>query len=1129
VYEPIRFASPATLRQSGTEAFQKRYSFVNALLELEITRQFTRQLRAMLVCTILLSALTVGKAQSGGATGTIVGTVVDSTGAVIPGAQVSITEADTNVTQQTTTSAAGTFSVASLKPGTYRVTVVAKGFSTTTALNVELTVASEARVDLKLAPGSEQQTVNVNAEAISLDTENGAIGQVVTGEEIVDLPLNGRNFTQLLLLNSGAVSSSGEQGSLRANEGGSLTIQGSRPTSNQYFLDGININDTYYQTPAVVPSIDILQEFQEQTKGYSAAYGGGANQLNISTRSGANQVHGTAYDFFRNDALDAKGYFTPAGAKNPPLRQNQFGYVLSGPVVIPHLYNGHNKTFFLANYEGLRSKTSTNNFRTVPTVAEKGGQFTDPIVNPFTKVPYANNFIDPSTFSTLATNSLSHIPDPNSTAQQGNYFVTFSLPTDSDQQTYRFDQAIGTHDNIFGRYTQTAYVATSQSTGGSFAEGLANFSETSKSVVGSWTHTFSSTLLNQARFGYMSEGANLEGQPTTAAALNALGLQNLYPFSPDLPFPFFGFRGDNLSGFGGDTVIQQYNEQPYSISDAVTWNVKRHTISFGMDVRWWHTYQNNPSPPELTFDGSGSGDPFADYLAGYVAQATALAPTPYAPTIASSNAVAYSFRYFAPWIQDDWKVSQKLTINAGLRYDFNKKPVEDLDRVFWLDPNIPGGGEYTANKSIIASGIGGSLYAYGGEHFPGPAQVLNFAPRVGFAYRPSDNDKTVVRAGYGIFYDTAETKEADDGGGYPFAEQVSLMDVSSTSLFPVTPALAPVTSTDLGFLFIQTARTHTPYMQDWQLSVEREIFAGWKAEVDYLGSKGTHLLGRVWENAPTKWDPANPTPVSARIPYPNIGLILDHFYDFYSNYNALQAKLEHSGRNYSAILGYTYSHSLDDKSSEAGINGDTSGNGPQNEYDFNADYSSSSFDITNSFVGSFTADLPFGKGRHYLAGSSRALDALVGGWQVNGIVTLRTGFPFSVAATDINFINQCFGQRADVVGNPKAGGFHKGVDEWFNTSSFVQPAEGNYGDSSRDILRAPGVENVDASFFKSFALVERLNLQTRFEGFNLFNHTNFGFPNATVPQSASLPNPSYGTIGSAASGRIIQIAAKLIW
>jgi hypothetical protein len=1089
----------------------------------------------MLACMMLLLTLTNSKAQSGGATGTIVGTVVDSTGALIVGAQVSITETDTNVTNKTTTSSSGTYTVAALKPGTYSVTAVAKGFSTTTVTGVVLVVGSEQRADLKLAPGSEQQTIDVPAQAVNLDTENAAIGQVVTGEEIVDLPLNGRNFTQLLLLNSGAVSSSGEQGSLRANEGGSLTIQGSRPTSNQYYLDGININDTYYQTPAVVPSIDILQEFQEQTKGYSAAYGGGANQLNMSTRSGSNQVHGTAYDFFRNDALDAKGYFASPGSKNPPLRQNQFGYVLSGPVFIPHLYNGHGKSFFLANYEGLRSKTSTINFRTVPTIAEKQGHFTVPIVNPFTKVPYALNYINPSTFTQLATNSLSHFPDPNYSGTQGNYKVVFSLPTNSDQQTYRFDQTFG-HESFFVRYTQTSYAATSQSTGGSFAEGLGIFNETSKTVVGSWTHTFTNNLLNQARFGYLSEGANLVGEPTTPAALNALGLKNIYPYSPDIPFPLISFRAGGYSPAGGDAVIQEYNEQPYSISDAVSWNHKKHAISFGLDVRWWHTDQNNPGPVELGYDGSGTatpaaggttvpgtGDAFADYLTGYVAQATSLTPTPYAPTVATSNQVAYSFKYFAPWVQDDWKVSPKLTINAGIRYDLNKKPVEDLDRVFWIDPNIPGGGLYTANKSIIDQGLGGTLYAYGGEHFPGPSQNKNFAPRVGFAYRPSDNDKTVIRAGYGIFYDTVETKEADDGGGYPYGTQASLQYVPDTSLFPATSALAPVTSGNLGFLFIQTARTHTPYMQDWQLSVEREIFPGWKAEADYLGSKGTHLLGRVWENAPTQYNPANPTPVSARVPYPNIGLILDHFYDFYSNYNALQAKLEHSGSGYSAILSYTYSHSLDDKSSEAGINGDTSGNGPQNEYNFNADYSSSSFDITHSFVGSITADLPFGKGKRYLGNSPGALNAVVGGWQVNGIVTLRTGFPFSVAGTDIGFLNESFGQRANVVGNPNPRGFKKNVNDWFSIPSFAQPPVGQFGNSSRDILRMPGVENVDASFFKSFQLVERLNLQTRFEGFNLFNHTNLGGPDN------NLADPTVGVIGSSAPGRIIQIAAKFIW
>jgi len=1115
---------------------KERHGFIGAFLDLQITRQANRHSWAMLVCTLLLMGATLGRAQSGGATGTIVGSVVDSTGALIAGAQVSITEADTNVSTQTTTSPSGSYTVAFLKPGRYRVTVVAKGFEKTTVLNVVLVVGSEQRVDVKLAPGSDQQSISVNAQVVGLDTENAAVGQVVTGEEIVDLPLNGRNFTQLLLLNSGAVSNSGEQGEYRSNEGNALTIQGSRPTSNQYFLDGININDTYYQTPAVVPSIDILQEFQEQTKGYSAAYGGGANQINLSTRSGTNLIHGTAYDFFRNDALDAKGYFTPAGSKNPPLHQNQFGYVLSGPVVIPHLFDGHNRSFFLANYEGLRSETSSVIFAIVPTVAEKGGQFTVPIVNPFTKVPYPNDFIDPSTFSKLAINSLSQFPNPNVSLPQGNYESVLTFPTNADQQTYRFDQAIGKNDSLFVRYTQTSYGDTSIGSGGAFADGEGFFTETSKSVASSWTHTFSPNLLNQARFGYLSEGANLVGVPTTPAAYSALGLQNIYPYSPTIPFPLIGFRNAEYSSAGGWAVIQQFNEQPFTISDAATWNIKRHTISFGMDVRWWHTDQNNPGPVELTYDGSGTavpapggttvpgtGDSFADYLTGYVAQVTALTPTQYAPTVATSNQVAYSFRYFAPWIQDDWKVSPRLTVNAGIRYDFNKKPFEDLNRVFWLDPNIAGGGLYTANDTIIKQGIGGSLYAYGGEQFPGPSQVLNFAPRAGFAYRPSSDDKTVVRAGYGIFYDTVETKEADDGGGYPFGTNLTYQYINSADIFPATPAFAPVTSADLGFLFIQTAHTHTPYMQDWQLSVEREVAPGWKAELDYLGSKGTHLDGRVWENAPTQYNPADPTPASARVPYPNIGYILDHYYVFHSDYNALQAKLEHSGKAISTILSYTYSHSLDDKSSEAGINGDTSGNGPQNEYNFNADYSSSSFDITHTFVGSFIAALPFGRGKRYLADSPKGFDAIVGGWQVNGIVTLRTGFPFSIAATDVDFLNEAFGERANVVGNPKAGGFTKGVNEWFNTSSFAQPAIGDFGDSSRDIERAPGVENVDASFFKSFSLFERLKLQTRFEGFNLFNHTNLGFPTANVS------SPTNGTIGSAAPGRIIQIAAKFIW
>jgi hypothetical protein len=1086
------------------------------------------------LCAILTANMLL--AQSGGATSTLVGTVTDATGAAVVGATVSITETGTNTTQVTTTSSSGTYAVASLKPATYQVTASMAGFSTSVAKGVVLAVGQEQRLDMKLATGAVTETVNVKTDTTNLDTDNAAIGQVVTQKEIVDLPLNGRNFTQLLLLNSGAVQNTGEQGAYRANEGNALSIQGARPSSNQYFLDGISINDTYYQTPAVVPSIDALQEFQEQTKGYSAAYGGGANQINLNTRSGTNQLHGTAFDFLRNNALDARSYFDVGSI--PPLRQNQFGYTLGGPIFIPKLYDGRNKSFFLANYEGQRTTTSQSLFANVPTAAELSGLFpaSEVIVDPVTKVPYPGNQIPQSAFSTFAKAGFSQFPAPNSSLPQGNYFYQLPLPIHSDQQTYRFDQNLSSHDSFFVRYTQTDYVLTT-SGGGSFANGDNFLDETSRNLAASWTHSFSPNILNQLRFGWLHEVVELTGVSASSAGYEAFGLQNLYPFSQFTTYPLINFRNNQYSAVGGtDHAPQSYDQPSYSISDALTWSKGSHTVSMGADVRWWTGYNNTFNSPTFTFDGSftgvpaadggtepNTGDPLADYLLGYAALAQSQQPTAFAPTASGANDVLFHFLQVAPWIQDDWKATPKLTINAGLRYDFSPLPYEDQGKTFWIDPTIPGGGLYTASQKIINAGLGGALYQYGGQRYPGKTQRLVFAPRLGLAYRPFSDDKTTFRAGYGVFFDSFETKEAATGGGYPFGLDTSVQFINVANLFPPSPALTPVTSAQLGFEFLTTANIHTPYMQDWQLSVEREIFPGYKAEVDYLGSKGTHLLGRVWENAPTQYDPANPTPVSARVPYPNIGLIIDHFWDFYSNYNALTLKLEHSTRNLSVIAGYTYSHSLDDKSGTTGINADLDYNGPQNEYDFNADYGTSSFDTKHHFVGSFVALLPFGRNQHFMSNANTVENLLVGGWQVNGILTLQTGFPFSIGATDIGFVNQNMSPRADVIGNAYPSGFHKSKDAWFNTAAFGQPPIGAYGDSGRNLIRAPGVENFDASVFKNIPIGERITWQTRLEAFNSLNHTNFGFPNS------SLTSPTFGVISSSQPGRIVQVAMKLIW
>jgi Carboxypeptidase regulatory-like domain len=390
----------------------------------------------LLTCCVVLFAMVPCVAQSG-ATSTVVGHVSDASGAIVSGAKVVLTEVGTGINHNTDVSSTGEFTVPSLKPGLYQIIVSSPGFETKAISGVELVVGQQSRVDVVLKPGNVSETVNVNAQTVNLDTENAAVGQLVSQQEVVDLPLNGRNFTELLVLSSGASQNSGEQGIYRSNEGNALSIQGSRPSSQQYYLDGININDVYYQTPAVIPSIDALQEFQIQSKGYSAAYGGGANQINISTKSGTKEFHGAVFEFLRNNDLDARNYFDTS---IQPLHQNQYGYALDGPVWIPKLYDGRSKnTFFLANYEGLRTRTAVNAFAVVPTQEEQQGLFpnSEVIVDPVTKVPYPGNQIPQTAFSTFGNAVLSNnfYPTPNIDLPQGNFRYSISSPVAADQQT----------------------------------------------------------------------------------------------------------------------------------------------------------------------------------------------------------------------------------------------------------------------------------------------------------------------------------------------------------------------------------------------------------------------------------------------------------------------------------------------------------------------------------------------------------------------------------------------------------------------------------------------------------------------------------------------------------------------
>jgi len=1078
---------------------------------------------ALLIAMITASAQMWGQ----GAVGTILGRVTDPAGAVIVGATVNITNDDTNVSQTTSTTSDGGFAVPYLKPGRYSVTVQASGFAVTRVEHINLQVDQSARVDAILKMGTTSQQVVVSGQSVQLDTDTASIGQVITAKQVSDLPLNGREFTSLMLLQPGAVqlsgSLSGEQ-STRPGSGDSLSLGGGRPSANQFLFDGTTLNDTTYQTPAYQPSIDAIQEFKAQTDDYSAEYGSSANQINISSKSGTNQLHGTAYDFFRNNFLDSRGYFD---SSVPILRQNQFGYSLGGPVYIPKIYNGRNRTFFFANYEGLRSTSYTTDFGLVPTPAQLAGQFDTPIMDPLTGQDFPNDQIPSSRIVNFAKVINSYFPTPNTSVPQGNYVATVDSPTSTDQQNYRIDQNFGSKNSIFGRYSQANE---SYLTGAIPAVAGYNHPINAWDYELTYLRIFRSSVINQLRFAHLNVAADQLGIPVSQSVIDSLGLTGTYASTPAPTLPNVGITG--YTAPAGAVNTPWYNDQHGNdLSNSTTITHGNQTYTFGAEIRWWVLDNNTTTgfSGQWTFNGDFSGNSIADYLLGNPQTVWATQPTAYSSASNPGSLVHIHYSTIAPFFQDDWKVAPKLTLNMGLRYDYSSLPFEANNHWSWLDPNIPGGGLCVADKSLITSGLGGNLYAYCGSRTAGASQKLVFAPRFGFAYRPAD--KWVVRSGYGVFFDSAEAFE-DVGSGniYPYTIRTTYTAIpgqnllSTNNLFPNLAVPGPVKVADLSFYEPQAEKKQNPYVQDWSLSVERQLARGTKLDVEYVGSKGTHLDTRLWANQPYTYDPANPSPPTDRLPYPNFGTVVETHWIAYSNYNALDAKLESSVGNLRFLAAYTWQKSMDDKSAASGIGGDFAGYaGPMNPHDPNLDYSVSSFDVSQRYISSLVYLLPVGPGQRFLNGAGAITGRLLAGWQLNAITTFQGGFPFSIGALDLDDYNEANGQRADVVGNPYPKGFHRSFRQWFNTAAFADPPLGVYGNSPRNYLRMQGVNNWDMSLFKNTTLKESTSLQLRLESFNVFNRVQLGEPDQY------LEDPTFGVISSASPGRIVQIAAKIIW
>lgn len=1116
------------------------------------------EFRVVIRLVVLLAAVcaTAGNAMGQTATGQITGTVKDANAAILSKVKVTVNNASTGLTRETTTNDEGTYVFPLLPVGLYNVTAEQQGFRSARRTNITINVDQVVRADFDLSIGEVSAVVEIQSTAIALDTETASIGQVVSQRQVTQLPLNGRNFLQLLFLNGGTVETSGEQGSMRQGAGNAISINGARPTSNNYLLDGTSNTDTALGTAAAILSVDAIQEFKEQTGTYSAEYGFSANQVNIVSKTGTNDLHGSVFWFGRNDAFDANTYFNnAAGTKKNKLRQNQYGFVAGGPVWVPKVYNGRNRTFWLVNFEGRRTISGFQDFLIVPTPDQLAGRFTSTIIDPLTGSPFANNTIPTNRFSRLAQlANAKFFPAPNFSGPQGNYIRRRNIPNDTDQYTIRGDQQLGKFGTVFGRFTNTDY--TNISVQNTTDLGDVFFVQKTRNWQVSHSVPIGSNLVNNSRFGYVGATAVQHGVTAPQADLDTLRLTGVFSGLTDdqRSYPAVGFGGVGAGLSGGGSAVNDYQSsyQPmYDMSNTTTWIKGAHTLNFGANFRKWSLQRDlaNDFLGQFTFSGFFTGNQtrdnaIADYLLGLYSGASVFQPAGFGVEGKTGNPRQFNFWYLAPYIQDDWKVNSRLTLNLGVRYDFRSIPNESNDRFGWRDISNPRGGLVVADKTLVDKGIvgDGTYYKFAGRRNPRDASKKVFAPRFGLAFRPFGDDKTVVRGGYGVFFDSAEGREIDGSSDiYPYVSRgnyqqtLGLVNPRSTdTLFPNFAGGGAATPAANGFLAVtMSAEPRNPYVQQWSLSIQRALTSHTTLEVNYIGSKGTHLLMR--RNIAQALSPSNPAlcaanptvgdcPVLARRPFPNFATFIDSDWSGNSSYNAFNAKVEHRANTLLFTAVYTWAKSIDSKSAAAGIGNDVAGwQGFLNNNDLRRDRGRSEFDVDHRLVSSFVYELPVGRNKRFGGNMPKIADVIVGGWQVNGIATFQSGFPMTISAQDVGGLNDTQGtNRADLVGDPNAS-FDQSILKWFNTAAFKQPAAGFLGTSGRGILRLPGINNWDTGLFKNFNLTEKVSFQFRFESFNAFNHTQWGGPVRSVADSR------FGQITSTRAARINQLGAKIVF
>ncbi len=1091
----------------------------------------------------------------GGTVGNITGLVSDPSGSAIPLASLAIRNTATNQTRQTSTNSSGIYSANGLPIGSYEIKVTAPGFQTAEVKDIKLDVGATLRQDVTMRVGQVSETVEVAAQAPLLNTENASTGQIIEAKRVTELPLNGRDFQQLQLLSPGTVSGTNFQtgqglsgGASSLTTTGTMNVSnGGRPGQVLFTIDGSNASNQNGRGIVLTPSIDEIQEFKTETSNMSAEFGYGSMTVNVSVKSGTNKLHGAAWEFLRNDKMDARPFFA---ARKPPLRRNQFGANAGGPVFIPKLYDGRDKTFWFFNYEGLRLRQGQSFAPSVPTARMRTGDLGeltntmwDPATtvpnpnqaNAFIRQPFPNNTIPGSRIDPIARFFLAPewIPLPIQPGIAANLRREFSVPSHYNQQTIKIDHRISDSDNISGRFSGKRSVE------GSYGNyhGLNPYDPGANpkrpngyNAVLNWTHLFSPTKMLDARASF-SRAKVLFDTPNfgTTDFTTQLGIQGFGPGVSDV-YPSYPVM--NITGFTGlpQGFLLNYTSNNFEYTANYTMVRGKHTFKMGETYRSWQqnlttsgqgsgtfgytgSYTNNPA--SLANTGAGLGD----FLLGIPFTASRYVPPGWYYQRLRNN-----WAYFT----DDWKVSPKLTVNLGLRWELNLPTTEKRQQFASFLPSARGGrgailvpNEKAVSAPYLQSSVQRSWPFYSqfsvyakdvgiSEKYLRATGYHSWAPRLGIAYK-LDN-KTVIRTGYGIFWVQLDGNRESEFESVPF-----LIRESGILNDPFIPTRNTRNFLPAGSSFSQfaTLLAHDPeardfgYSQQWNFAIQRQLPGQFSVDLAYVGTKGTRLQSSRGINVPRE----GPGVVQNRRPYPDFGVITWNDQSASSTYHSFQFKLERRFyKGLSLLTSFTKSKSIDQDS--------TNGEGLYDPYNARLMRGPSLFDSPRVFTTGLVWEMPWLRSS---TGSAQRL--LLGGWTFGALITAQDGFPFTPGfAGDPS--NTGTGSRADVVAgcDYKQGGGTPA--RWFNTACFTAPPGApiyRRGNAGRNILRGDGFQNADLSLYKEFLFSEQRKFQLRFEGFNAFNLHSFTIPNATVN------DPNFGRIFGSSPARVMQIAGKFVF